>query len=171
MLTDEPQTIADAEWNIFLRAAGEKRGKGLFFFAHRLPADVSVAHADGFLRLENGEPLLFFENQQVKFMGLLSAMVSFDLPKGGDITRGFKPTKECFQNERRELEEGGPAAFQQCQSARLQINEEHKSIQAHFAAANGEKTTQSSGFTSWKVKSTDARARQKRPGRQRSVRG
>ncbi|KAG8339759.1 hypothetical protein TRVL_09414 [Trypanosoma vivax] len=84
MLTSAFQTILDAGWNIFLhvmRAFVEKHGQESFSFAYGPRADVGVAHADGFLREQNGEPLLFFESKQVKFMGLQNAMVSFELPE------------------------------------------------------------------------------------------
>ncbi|KAH8610809.1 hypothetical protein ERJ75_001061100 [Trypanosoma vivax] len=134
------QSIADAEWNIFMRAMRafvEKYGQASFSFNYRTRADVGVAHADSFLRLYNGD-LLFFENNQAKFMGLQNAMVSFELPKGGDFIRAFGATKECFQNERRALEESRPALLQQCEAVRSQIHEERQNMQAAFAAADGE---------------------------------
>ncbi|KAG8339071.1 hypothetical protein ERJ75_001066500 [Trypanosoma vivax] len=71
-------------------------------------------------------------------MGLRSAMVSFELPKGGDFIRTFEATKECFQNVWRALEEGRSILFKQCEAARLQIHEECQDVQARFAAADGE---------------------------------
>ncbi|KAG8344991.1 hypothetical protein TRVL_04175 [Trypanosoma vivax] len=79
MLTNVSQTIAGVEWDIFMRAARvfvEKHGQAYFSFAYRPRADVGIGHADGFSRLGNGELLLFFENRQLKFMDLQSAMVS-----------------------------------------------------------------------------------------------
>ncbi|KAG8339091.1 hypothetical protein TRVL_10083 [Trypanosoma vivax] len=120
-----------------MRAFVEKYGQASFSFNYRTRADVGVAHADSFLRLYNGD-LLFFENNQAKFMGLQNAMVSFELPKGGDFIRAFGATKECFQNERRALEESRPALLQQCEAVRSQIHEERQNMQAAFAAADGE---------------------------------
>ncbi|KAG8340678.1 hypothetical protein TRVL_08494 [Trypanosoma vivax] len=121
-----------------MRAFVEKHGRGSSSFAYRPPAYVGVAHAGGFLRLENGELLLFFEIKLMKFMGLQNAMVPFELPGSGGFTPAFEATKECFQNEWRALEEGRSALFQQCEVARSQIGEEHQHMQAHFAAVDGE---------------------------------
>ncbi|KAG8342518.1 hypothetical protein ERJ75_000082600 [Trypanosoma vivax] len=121
MLTSTAQAIADAEWNAFLRAMRafvENHGRGSFSFAYRPRAGVGVAHADGFSRMENGEFLLFFEIKQMKFTDLRNAMVSFELPKSGDVIRAFEATKKCFQNEWRALAENMPALFRQCEAAR-----------------------------------------------------
>ncbi|KAH8610812.1 hypothetical protein ERJ75_001037500 [Trypanosoma vivax] len=95
--------------------------------------------------MDNGELLLFFENKLMKFMGLQNAMVPFELPKGGDFTLAFEAAKERFQNERRALEKGRSALFQQCEAARSQIDKERRSMQAAFAAADGE----SNGSRQW----------------------
>ncbi|KAG8340447.1 hypothetical protein TRVL_08725 [Trypanosoma vivax] len=140
MLTNISQTIADPKWNIFLcalRAFVEQHVQASFSFDCRPRAGVGVAHVDGFLRLENGELLLFFENKQVKFMVLRNAMVS-ELSESGNFIRAFETTKECFQNEWRTLGEGRSALFQHCESARLQIHEERQHLQAHFAAVDCE---------------------------------
>ncbi|KAH8619081.1 hypothetical protein ERJ75_000215200 [Trypanosoma vivax] len=126
------------------RAFAEKYRRAFFSFAYRPRAAVGVAHADGFLRLENGELFLFFRNRQVKFMSLRSALVSFELPKTGNFIRTFEATKECFQNERRALGEGRSALPHQCEAV-LQIHEERQSMQAHFAATDGE----NNGLKQW----------------------
>ncbi|KAG8343054.1 hypothetical protein TRVL_06116 [Trypanosoma vivax] len=121
MLTNASQTIADAGWNASLRAMRafvEKHGQASFSFNYRPRTGTGVAHADGFLRMGNGELLLFFVNNEVKFMDLRNAMLSFELSKSGYFIRAFEATKECFQNERRALEENMPALFQQCEAAR-----------------------------------------------------
>ncbi|KAG8343175.1 hypothetical protein ERJ75_000179700 [Trypanosoma vivax] len=140
-LTNTAQTIADAEWNIFLcamRAFVEKHGRGSFSFVYRPRADVGVAHADGFLRMGNGELLLFFEIKQVKFTDLRNATLSFELPKSGDFICAFEATKECFQSEWRALEENMPALFRQCEALRSRIREERQRGRAAFNAADGE---------------------------------
>ncbi|KAG8339772.1 hypothetical protein ERJ75_000676700 [Trypanosoma vivax] len=56
MLTNASQAIANVERNGFLRAMRAfvgKRGQASFSFAYRPRAGWGVAHADGFLRLEN----------------------------------------------------------------------------------------------------------------------
>ncbi|KAH8620308.1 hypothetical protein ERJ75_000087100 [Trypanosoma vivax] len=64
-------------------------------------------------------------------------MVLFELSKSGDFIPAFEAAKECFQNEWPALE-GRSVLFRQYEEARLQIHEERQSMQAHFAAADGE---------------------------------
>ncbi|KAH8620445.1 hypothetical protein ERJ75_000045800 [Trypanosoma vivax] len=71
-------------------------------------------------------------------MDLQNAMVSFELPEGGDFTRAFEATKECFQNEWRAFWEGRSVPFKRCEAARLQIHEERQRMRAYCAAADGE---------------------------------
>ncbi|KAG8340009.1 hypothetical protein TRVL_09159 [Trypanosoma vivax] len=66
-------------------------------------------------------------------------MVFFEVPKSGGFIRAFEATKECFQNERRALEEGRSALFQQCGAARSQIHQERQSMRGCYDAADGEK--------------------------------
>ncbi|KAH8605837.1 hypothetical protein ERJ75_001620000 [Trypanosoma vivax] len=71
VLANASRTIADSEWNVFMRALRafvKNNGRKSFSFDHRPPAGPGVAPADGFLRLENGELLLCFESQHAKFI-------------------------------------------------------------------------------------------------------
>ncbi|KAG8340863.1 hypothetical protein TRVL_08313 [Trypanosoma vivax] len=120
-----------------MRAFVEKHGQTFISCYHRPRADVGVAHADGFLRLENGE-LLLFENKQVNFIDLRNAMVPFEVPKSDDFIRTFEATKECFHNERRALEESRSALDQQYEVARLHMHEERQTMRGRYAAEDGE---------------------------------
>ncbi|KAG8342911.1 hypothetical protein TRVL_06259 [Trypanosoma vivax] len=104
-------------------------------------------------------------------MDLQNATLSFELPKSGNFIRAFEATKECFQNERRALEEGRPSLFQECEAVRMRIHE-RQNIKAHCAAADGE----GSGLKQWicqlegQIQHTFGCIK-KSPGRQRSARG
>ncbi|KAG8340526.1 hypothetical protein TRVL_08647 [Trypanosoma vivax] len=154
-----------------MHAFAEKRGQASLSFVHQPRADISVAHADVLLRMENEELLLFFESQRAKFKNLQNAMISFELAKSGSFTRALEATRECFQNEWGALDEAGPRSFGNAKRHGRKFTKNTKACRRILLDRMVKTTARSEEFADGRSNSTQARARQKPPGHQRSTRG